>query len=385
MKLKPLKHQAKFNSKNYNGSNILVHEGGTGKTVCGCLWLRWRKDGIVVCPKRVVKKWKKALTDWGATAEVVTPDQFVKMIQDRRRPIVIDEADEFASPLFLQKSRSKRTEAMYNYIREYDPETLLLTATPVRSNPWNFHTLLCLSGTYIDWKKWRDEFFMLKTPDDWGFGYLQRPAYIPVPHWRIKVRKYIEEYSDIVLLRDCVKELPPIITEKIDIPTPYFEVTEDAYDFFAKHKWEQQNKAKAILEKGKDFRKVLVVAYYREQIDELAKVLKKDKDTFVLHGGVKDQEAVIEEATASDDCYFIVQASIGAGFDGDTFSSIVFASMSYAVRDFVQMMFRVRRIHNLHPVDQTFLFGGDCDKAVYENVQLGRDFVPSEWDQKLIT
>ena len=381
--MKPLAHQKKF-LKNYKGPRLLVHEGGTGKTVCGCLWLRGKKNAIVVCPKRVVKKWKKALVDWGAKAEVMTPDQFVKANIDRKRSIVVDEADEFASPLFLAKSRSKRTEAMYKYIQRYEPETLLLTATPVRSNPWNLHTLLCFAGIYIDWKKWREEFFELKTPDDWGFGYLQRPAYIPVRNWRIKVRKYIEEYCDIVLLRDCVKELPPIITDKIDVQTPKFEVSEDDYGFFAEHKWEQQNKAKEILQKGRDFRKVLVVAYYREQIEELRKALSKDKETFVLHGAVKDQEAVIEAATASDDCYFIVQASIGAGFDGDSFSSIVFASMSYAVRDFVQMMFRVRRIHNLHPVDQTFLFGGDCDKAVYENVQLGRDFVPSEWDQKLM-
>jgi hypothetical protein len=58
----------------------------------------------------------------------------------------------------------------------------------------------------------------------------------------------------------------------------------------------------------------------------------------------------------------------------------VFASMSYRVRDFVQMKYRVRRIHNLHPVEYNYLIGGRCDKAVKKVIDMGRDFVPSEWD-----
>ena len=121
------------------------------------------------------------------------------------------------------------------------------------------------------------------------------------------------------------------------------------------------------------------MAYYREQIAELEKALSKDRETFAIHGGIKDQEAVIKKAAESDECYFIVQAGIGAGFDADTFSCVVFASMSYAVRDYVQMKFRVRRIHNLHPVKYYYLIGGHCDRAVLHNIELGKDFIPSEW------
>jgi len=47
--------------------------------------------------------------------------------------------------------------------------------------------------------------------------------------------------------------------------------------FFAEHRNEQVNKAKAIIEESKEFRKVMVVAHYREQIDQLKKELSKDQ------------------------------------------------------------------------------------------------------------
>jgi superfamily II DNA or RNA helicase len=382
--MKPLKHQEKF-VKDYQGKNLLVHEGGTGKTVCACLWLKDGRDldALIVCPKKVVNKWKKALKDWGTKGTVISKEDFKKYpnnVTHHWSARVIDEADEFASPLFVAKNRSALTTAAYTMVKNYpNTPTLLLTATPIRSNPWNLHTLLCLMGNYIDHKKWRDYFFELKYPGDPRYRYLQRPAYIPRDDWRTRIRPTLEKYADIVLLKDCVGELPAEEEEKIKIKTPTFELKPDSKVFFDEHRHEQQNKAKEIIEIGKEYRKILVVAYYREQIEELYKQLSKDKPTFLIYGGIKDQEKIIEQAQEADDCYFIVQASIGAGFDADKFSCIVFASMSYAVRDYVQMKFRVRRIHNLHPVKYIYLIGGRCDRAVLENIEAGKEFVPSEW------
>lgn len=377
-----LEHQVKY-AKGYPDKGFLVHEGGTGKTVCACVWLRdgRDKDALVVCPKKVVKKWKKALADWQTKATVVSKEEFKKLPIRQWSAKVVDEADEFAAPLFVGKKRSQLATSMYELTRAYpDMPTALLTATPIRSNPWNLHTLLCYYGHYIDWKAWRTQFFYLQYPDDGQFRFLERPAYLPKPDWRTNIRIELERYADIVLFKDVVSDLPPVTEEKINVETPQYKKEIDAVPFYDEHRWEQQNKVKEILEIGKEFRKVLVVAFYTEQIAELEKALSKDRPTFAIHGKIKDQEAVIEQATASDECYFIVQASIGAGFDGDTFSCITFASMSYAVRDFLQMKFRVRRIHNLHPVIYYFLLGGRCDKAILKNVEKGKDFSPSEWD-----
>ena len=374
MKLFP--HQVKF-EKDYTGPNILVHEAGTGKTICACLWLADGRDddALVICPKRVVKKWGKELKKWGAKATVVSKEDFKKLDQKQRSAVVVDEADWFASPLFT-RARSKMTKALYNLIKDTNPETLFLTATPIRSSPWNLHTILALSGKFIDHKKWRDRFFELKK-----MPYMPRPGWLPKGDWRTAIVPVQEKNVDIVLMSECVGYLPPSVHEKVKVKCDPFDATEweGSKAFFEPHRSEQLHKAKHILEVGREYRKVLVVAYYTEQINELAEKLGKNREVFVLNGQTKDQEQVIEDAQNSKECFFIVQASVGEGFDADTFSAVVFASMSYAVRDYVQMKARVRRIHNLHPVIYYYLLAGQCDKTVYRNVMAGRSFVPSEY------
>ena len=376
------KHQNKYAS-GYKDKELVVHEGGTGKTVCACVWLKDNRDSraLVVCPKRIVKKWEQELEKWGAKAFVVSKENFKKMDPDDWSALVIDEADEFASPLFT-KQRSQLTESLYNQVRIFpNVPILLLTATPIRSNPWNLHTLLVFKGHYVDWKKWRGAFFSLERRP-----YLPRPAWIPRPDWRRKIRTVLERHSDIVLLRDCVGELPPKIEEVIKVkPKGQFvldpEWVEPAKIFVERHKWEQNDKVKDILEQAKDYRKVIIVAYYRPEVERLAKELSKHRETFMVHGGTKGQEEILQHANSDnvDECFLVVQGSLGVGWDGDTFSQVIYTSMSYKVRDYVQMGYRVRRIHNLRPVKFTFLIGGKCDQNVYNTIKLGRDYVPSEY------
>lgn len=374
--MKPLKHQEKF-VKGYNGKRLLSHEAGSGKSVCGALWLKDNRDNdaLVVCPKQIIDKWNETLKLWGTKATVVSKENFKKLLPKKWSAIVIDEADQFASPLFT-RARSQLTTCMYELLKRYPTETLLTTATPIRSNPWNLHTLLVFSGVYIDWKKWRDTFFTLeKRP------YLPRPAWLPRKDWRQKIRPVLEKYSDIVLLKDCVGELPPITEEVVNVSVDPYEATEweGTKAFFDEHRHEQKNKIGEILKLSSGFSKIVIVAYYVEQVESIAKELSKDRETFMIHGGTKNHEQVIKNAQESSECFIVLQASIGAGFDLDQFSCCIFASMSYAVRDFVQMKARLRRIHNLHPIVYYYLLAGDCDKAIYKNVQLGKSFIPSEW------
>lgn len=378
--MKPLKHQQEFIDRVRSGNykRLVVWEGGVGKTIAGALWLKDGRDAValVVCPKRVVQKWKTELHLWGTKACVLSKEDFKKIPHKKWSAIVIDEADEFASPLFT-KGRSQLTTHMYELMRLYNAPTLLLTATPIRSNPWNLHTLLCFAGHYIDWKKWRNHFFVLERRP-----YLSRPAWLPRKDWRERIVPVLEKYGDIVLLKDCVGDLPPKTIEIVPVKVESgfkLEEWEPSKAFHAEHRHEQKNKAAHILEIAKEYRKVLVVAYYREQIAELERVLSKDRLTFAVWGGSKDQEKMLKEANEVPECFLIVQASLGAGFDANTFSCVVFASMSYAVRDFVQMGYRVRRIHDLHPVKFYHLNAGRCDKIIFNNVEKGKSFIPSEW------
>lgn len=377
-------HQKKF-EKNYEGKHLLVHEAGTGKTICACLWLKDGKDqnALIICPKRIVKKWEKELEKWGTKGTVMSKENFKKNFHEVMAKSwssrVIDEADNFASPLFSKK-RSQLATCMFEFTKHRQMPTLLLTATPIRSVPANLHTLLCYLGIYIDWKKWQDRFYALESkPFMRG-----RMAWFPKRGWQKDIQQTLEKYADIVLLKDVVKKIPKEIVEIIKTkPKTKFvkniDWTEPAKIFVQKHKHEQKDKIKYILEIAKDFRKVIVVAHYVEQVKELQEKLAKDRETFCVYGGVKDQESIIEKANNSNECFLILQASIGEGFDADTFSAMIFASMSYKVRDYIQMKARIKRVHNLHDVYYYFLIGGSCDKGVLDTIKKGRDFVASEY------
>jgi len=361
-----------------NDYAMLCCEAGTGKSHTAGVWLGQgiRRNGpVVFCPKQIVSDWKlRADTD-----SVFTPQTILKLdLPPNPTAIIIDEADAFASPLFVPKKRSKCAEKLYNYIKA-NPQAhvLLLTATPVRSTPWNLHTLLVYMGQYIDFKKWRDEYFFLDKP-----AYMPRPAYFPVKGWQKMMQIVIDKHATVALMKDMVDELPPETYEIIKLKSPKYEKNEEweaAKQFVEDHLLEQTGKNKEITKISKGYRKVVCVVHYRQQIDELYKKLSKERETFVLDGRTKDVDRTIKDAENSSECYFIIQSSVGAGFEVPSFSCMIFVSQSYSVRNYVQMKARIRRINALKPVIYYSLQGGKCDTMVYESIELGKDFVPSEY------
>lgn len=366
-------HQQKFLDKNPDKA-LLVWSAGTGKTFVAKYWIEKgrEKNALIVCPKQIIGKWK----DMCPYATIVSKDEFKKLnILKEFSCLVCDEADAFNSPLFTRQ-RSQRSTAMYNFIKAYPTmPVLLMTATPVSSNPDNLHTILCYLGIIYSPSKWKEKFFRLEYRP-----YLPRPAYFPVSNWRKLIRPILEKHSDIVLMRDCVEFLPPIRHEIISVEVPEYtpQEWEPMKIFVEEHRNEQKLKPKEVIELGKKHRKLFVVAHYTEQIKELEKMLSKHKQVYVLDGSTKNPTNVIQEAEDDPECYFIVQGSVGAGFDCPSFEAMVFASMSYKARDYVQMKARIYRINHLHPVIYYYLIAGKKDRAIYDRVMLGRDFIPSE-------
>ncbi len=368
-------HQNKFLQKNPDKA-LLAWEGNTGKTLAGVEWLRSRQgNAIVVVPKRIKQKWITALGD--VKANVLTKEEWKKYTNfTPPTALLLDEAHHHNSPAFTRQ-RSQLTDKTYNFIKQNpDMPVLLETATPISSNPANLHTLLCFIGVFIPWKQWRDEFYELKR-----LPFLPRPAYMPKSDWRIKIRKYLVKYASIVLMRDCM-ELPDITEEIIPvkyekyIPDPLVEISKK---FITEFRHEQINKAKIIREIGGEYRKVMVAVFFRDQIEELYKELSKDKKTYVLHGGITNQEEVAKQAEEDDECYFICQSGCGEGFDSPSFNILIFASMSYPYTHFKQIRWRITRGNELKPKRYIYLLSGRIDKAIFNQVSKGKDFDVTEF------
>lgn len=362
-----------------NNNAIWCAETGTGKTFCAKLWLQQeyrRLNAVVICPKQLRTQWKND----APYATVYSFEDFLKADAPKDpSAIVVDEADAMASPLFVAKLRSRRTEKLYNYTQKYPKcPVLLITATPVRSTPWNIHTLLVLSHLVspTTWKEYRQKFFQLEYKP-----YIPRPAWFPKPTWRKDMQELINKYTHVALMSDMV-DLPEETHEVIKLKAPEYEKNiewEPMAQFVGDHRMEQLSKCDEIKKISKGYRKVVVVAHYREQIDELQKGLSKERNTFVLDGRTADAATVIAAAEADPECYLIIQASIGAGFELPSFAVMIFASMGYSVRNYIQMKGRIKRINALKPTKFFYLLGGRCDRAIYSNVQEGKDFIPSEY------
>lgn len=316
-------------------------------------------------------KWKRDLEESGIEADIMSRDEIKKLPLDQYRALVLDEAQDYASPLFT-KQRSQRSTVIYNHLRDHkDTHVLLLTATPVRSSPWNIHTLACYLGIFWPTKVFQNEFYYLTDI----FG---RMHYELKDGWQKMIKRYIEEIADIVLMKDCI-DVPKQETTVIRLEEPKLPVGEHyespSARWYARHRNEQgEGKMKALEGLLNGYRKAIVVCNYTEQIEAYRKELSKERLVYVLQGSTKNPDEVIEAAKAADDCIFIVQASMGAGFDAAEFSVVIFASMSFRYVDYVQMKGRVKRINNLHENLFIHMLAGKCDEAVYTTIMKGLDF-----------
>lgn len=379
MELRP--HQKRILDENPSKA-ILNWEMRVGKSLPAAIWLT-RKAGerIVVTPKQNKKDWQKIV---GPDVAVMSKEEF-KKIAHALNPtaMVVDEAHYFASALFARKGkgRSQMAAGLYGVVqRNPEMHILLLTATPIRQDAWSLHTLLCYVGVYHDWKAWQNEFFSKEArpflPRQPWMKHGEMPtAWMPKPDWRIRIRPYVEKYTDIVSLRDIIKDLPDAEPIVVKVPAGKYEKPKDEIvTWMNEHQWEQKKKAQYILEMG--FKKLIVVAHYTKQIDELKAVLEKEKPVFVLDGRTKDADAVKTAAQEAEECYFIVQSSMGFGFDGWMFGAIVFASMSHSNVHHTQMTGRSRHIEHIRPVFHYYLIGGRWDQRIYDSIKKGEDFNP---------
>ena len=376
--MKLYKHQQQFIDRNPDKA-MLVWETQTGKTFTACEWIKKRptKRILISCPKAIVGKWERDLKTCNAIADVATRDEIKKINLDEYDGLILDEAQDYSSPLF-DKSRSKRAEVIYNYVKRHrNAPILLLTATPVRSTPWNIHTLACYLGVFWPIKEFREKFFYLTDK----FG---RHHYEKKKGWQKMIRPYVESISDIVLMSDCV-DVPTQHHKLINIPwtkkqteeLKLQEYQEPVAEWHARHRLEQGDpKWKEIKKLIDGYRKVIIVCHYTSQIDDYIKRIGSDRLVYVLDGRTKDQDAVIEEAKASDDVIFLVQAQMGAGFSASEFSSVIFASMPFSYVFYVQMLGRTKVISDLHENIFYYFVGGKCDEAVYDTINDGKNFDP---------
>lgn len=385
MKLRP--YQQKVIDENPSRA-LVVFGTGKGKTLTAIRWVEHdnKPNVAVICPKAIKQKWLDDVE--GMSIDVFTKEECKKVDLKKYDTLIIDEIQYFNSPLFT-KARSKMTETIYKWLQAKPQGKLLgLTATAISSNPWNAHTLLTFTGHYIPWKEYREEYFSLESPPYMKGRYM----YMPKTDWRKKARLLVEKYAYTSHEYDAdPSEIPEqhhievktklTASEKADwayVPKdPQYE--HDVQVWHAQRKIEQsKDKIKHIKQISSQFSKVVIYAYYKEQVAEIAQALEKERQTYVMTGETKDQGAVIKQAQEDSECYFVIQADISEGYQLKDFPCMIFASQSFKKNSEVQAIGRIQRMDNIKENWYYYLVADiekGKDKSVRAQLKKGGDFV----------
>lgn len=372
--------------------DVLVWGTGTGKTIAALVWLySWGEPGYVVCPKSVAVKWRRAAEEWGVDCKVMTKEEFRRDWEKLEgRPIVFDEAHYFSGHTSLMHKAAAK------YVRRHKAPCLLMTATPYLSSPLNIFALGAILG--YQGYYWSYPYFMAEFFTTAWFGARQVP--VVRKDAKEKVAALVRKKWSVVALEECA-DVPPLVEEvelfqltaeqrklsaAVSDPNPVVKWTKRHQicggglkgDEFAPTAYCSSDKRERALDIAMGTRKLVVVCRYRHEVEDLAKRLEAlGKQTWRIEGSVstEDRQRFLDEADAAEDGCIVANAACSEGWEAKTFPVLVFYSLDFSLKSYIQMRGRIQRIDALHRCTYIHMVvSGTVDEAVYESMMNKKDF-----------
>lgn len=316
------------------------------------------------------------------------------------------------SPMYVQKNKvqivktSQIFEATKSYIDKHSPKRLyLLSATPV-PKPMSMWAIGTLFGQDWDFEQFRRVYYVeirvggirriwVPKKDDivkerlarlvQRFGYTGGlNDFFDVPaqtHKTIEIElsneqkkaiaQVTRDEADILVRRARLRTIENgvLYGKKIEELEGKIDKMTNQTTFF------KSNKIDYILERAQEFPKLLIFANYTAQIEETARILRKEGyKVSVLNGKTKDR-SFIKTVNDSDQPHIIVaQSSISSGYELPSFPCVIYASKSWRFVDYEQSLGRVLRANKLKKNLYIHLVVEGCDKACHDTIMSGQDF-----------
>lgn len=374
---------------------LLCWETGTGKSLAAMELAKRQGGGVlVICPKSLKEKWYRDMEAQGFESgwRILTKEEFRKHWKELERyPVVIvDEAHHFSG------MTSAMSKALLHYFMKHQVQyRYLLTATPFMSSAWNVYRLAQMLGyAWNYWTYYHKFFHQVKMGS----------RMVPVARndTEEELALHVHKIGDVVKMEECI-DVPPQIFE-----TEYFETNTEQKkaikelalnevnpvvkftrfhqiengslkgDEYNKDKFFNADKHDRIIEMAQENKKIAVFCRYNLQIDSIHSLLKselKDKLVYIIQGATKDRDGVVQEIEKAESCVVLINASCSEGYELPSVGVIVFASLSFSYKDYVQAQGRFLRINK--PKKNVFIHlinSGSVDEAVWENIKNKEDF-----------
>jgi len=378
METKLYAHQEKFLARNPN-VEMLVWGMGSGKTRAACLWAKGRTTALIVCPKGLKENWRRECVKWGfSDFLIVSKEEFKKSAkQYYHRTVIVDEADHFFSAQF----KSQLSKALRWYIKENNPSLLLLTGSPYRSSAWNIYTAATFLGHTIPYNRFKYEYF-----DEIRIGFRTIP--VPKKGSDVQLKKLIAEIGDVFRIEDGF-DIPPQIDEIVysyetDEQKTYKRNNPEVLPivrFTRDHQTESgigvkvDPKLEILKQYADNTDKVAIVCRYRDQLEAYKAFFVNEGHTvYEIHGGIEDRSGVLDSVEAAEKCVLLLQSATCEGYEAPSIELMVFASLDYSYRNYIQMRARILRMNRLHKNVYVHLICGKSDRAVMDAMINKQDF-----------
>lgn len=346
--------------------HVLVWGTGTGKTRTSIeLAKKAVAPFIVICPKALKGNWKNEIKKWGGQeALVLSKEEFRRDFEKigYYKCIIVDEAHHF----FGMNSAMSRT--LLKYIKTHNPPHLyLLTATPYRSSPWDIYRMCEIMGRKMNYLSFRREFFV-----EVRMGYRMVPIARNDIDW--KLSELVRMVGSTVSLEDCV-DVPEQVFE-----TRYFELTKNQEvainmltdiqpvvrftkehqiaggtlkgDGYTEDHVIVSDKMHHMLDMVETSNRMIVVCRYNNEINVLTEQIQRRypgihvaKITGEVSG--EERHATIEYLKHASNYVLLVNAACSEGWELPDCPLMVFYSYDFALKNYIQLLGRIQRIHNI--------------------------------------
>lgn len=366
---------------------------------------------LVICPKTQAldgtwtREWQAQEKD-SNLLRIISKEQFkIKLKKGELdgfvpETVIIDECHTVSgvTPYTRQKNYIKypKTSQIYQDVKDWvtkiKPQRLyLLTATP-DAEPMKVYALATILGANWDFFKFRAQFYFEQTGrgrifyKPWrsqqnkellgkmikSLGYTGRlQDWFDVPEQTFKVHHCGVTSEQESVFQD-LKEIYPdplILAGKVH-QLEQGCVSHDVFNGEKKIKeiqYTTETKIEALEQYQYEFGRIVVFAKYTAQINLYQKhFTKKGIKVFVLNGQTKDKdrEQLTKLAETTDECVFIAQNSVSAGWELPSFPCMIFASLDHSFINYDQAIGRIQRVKNIKKNLYIFLIAGITDTRV---------------------
>lgn len=343
----------------------------------------------------IPKRWGILKTENGWVVDIMTKEVFRDKFDLSHDyafyfdGIIIDEAH------YVAGIKSKITKKMFKYIDRFKSDALsvyLLTATPYLSTPWNIYALGRMIGRLWNYIAFQKEMF-------YEISMGGRTGYKPRSSAPILLQKYKEQIGVTVKTEDVIADLPEqsITVRKVGMTEEQLEeckrdTTVDVLPRMTKLHQIENGYVPAVILEGKESRllpnnkipEVLTYAEqyphsaficrYTKQVEMVAEALATTgKKVYTLTGQTKDRDKVIEEARKGN-CYVVIQGGVSEGYEFPEIEHVMFVSLDWSYKNYIQMMGRFLRINMPTPTEFIILVSGAIDTRVLQAINNKEDF-----------